>query len=1244
MSLSVTAVDGETWSSTAPLCCITRGDVTTWPRRLLHRAKLLLEVLRFERLARDFLLQQRGEEDAPFCEMSVQHWLDAHGFSSRVATQFVGPMVGAIWSRGDDVLAKFPMAGVATFLRNHFMLQRRRPRWRTPKHRSQDYVNTLIAHVGRRNFVTNFRVVSLAPSSTCKWRIVSDNCVTDEEFEFVLFACPADCAAAVIAATPSSSGLMHIAKVLRKFSTTANDVCVHRDAALMPPDRTAWAAWNALPGGVVTYWVNALQPGASTNSDLFVTLNAVPADQCSILWRKMLSHPILDGAAANGRREIPQIQGLANCFFAGAWCGYGFHEDGLRSAVGAVEALIDMVSPDDRCPGSANVGVGCAYSVALSPTTLPSQLSVASRFALALRTRALRRAVAAAFDEGYAGGPEIAIELPGGSDVIITAGSSPMNRRVAIRVRDERGLHLFQRDSLELASAFSLGSVDVAPSVCRAVVAAIRFGNWQKDVPRAIRLNLGVVVANFRDAALRSIRAHSKGDLLREIDAQYDVLNSFFGLFLDGSMSYSAALYPAESDGDYLGQYEDRADERSTWCDDSIEPLTDAREEWIKTAQLAKLDALIDAAGICNGDRVLEIGCGWLSLGLRCCDRFADCQYVATTSSKEQLYEAMRRIRTYPVGCRKRISVVLCDYRDAYEALNCALTPFDRILCCEMIEAVGHTFLSGFLNVIHACLRPGGAAAFHLITTHDLFSHDSNVLRRSQFQDNSLAGLKAVQAALPYSRANDGTLYSLHLDTTSTRRLGVCYARTLRAWRERFEAHLESVAELGLDDTFKRTWSLYLEYCEAGFAMQHIDVYQLDLVKTCHASAEPLPQKDNTSQGSVPRRVRDSVIKIAQSMATIALYIGALSDTLLRFCVWTVNIMRKLEELGWFTDLRDALYSTIQKLPKAVKVSDMRSFLDTHFYGLLSTQRIDLEGQHLQHGGSGNTTQQCTPAPLVGLPSTEAAALAKVCLRADIDSTTRSILIVGDGWGLTYIFLAERFPSVKVVGLSKSNSTNSDVMCHARSRGLINLRMAAVELYSDLNPSLAALRILEDSDDATFDLAISCEVPKGMSDCGALFSKIAGVLTPRSGKLFVQTFSRQQEPPHFAAESELESDMNFSGVLIPSSNFISYQLAQPRVEFSVLGHWCSSGSYYVPAAEGWLASMESRRDEIIAMFAEKYPDPAFWWSRWRAFLISLQHHSKIPDGCERHLVQYLLQVRDAIVVPRIPGKSSFGVS
>ena len=152
--------------------------------------------------------------------------------------------------------------------------------------------------------------------------------------------------------------------------------------------------------------------------------------------------------------------------------------------------------------------------------------------------------------------------------------------------------------------------------------------------------------------------------------------NAFYELWLDETLTYSSALF--DDHEPYLRREGLLLDDgrRGTVEEDSSDDV-------LAAAQRRKLDSLLDKAGVRDGDRILEIGCGWGSLALRCTERFPNCEYVAITISREQLNEASQRLEG-----KSNARVVFCDYRDARDKLGL----FDRVLSCEMIEAVGHAF------------------------------------------------------------------------------------------------------------------------------------------------------------------------------------------------------------------------------------------------------------------------------------------------------------------------------------------------------------------------------------------------------------------------------------------------------------------------------------------------------------------------------------------------------------------------
>ncbi len=275
----------------------------------------------------------------------------------------------------------------------------------------------------------------------------------------------------------------------------------------------------------------------------------------------------------------------------------------------------------------------------------------------------------------------------------------------------------------------------------------------------------------------------------RNIEAHYDLSNDMFALFLDPTMSYSSALFA------------------------SLAPPPTPAD--LEAAQLRKVDAILDAAGVGPGSRLLEIGTGWGTLGIRAARRGADVTTV--TISAEQAALAQQRVDAAGVG--DRVEIGLRDYRDQTGR-------FDAIVSVEMIEAVGEEYWPTYFAKIDELLADGGTAAIQAI----LIGHDRMVATRDTytwihkyiFPGGMLPSTEAISRVLREHSA-------LHVSSIAP--MGRHYAHTLRLWRQNFLENWPAVRELGFDDTFRRMWEFYLAYCEAGFRTGYLDVAQLTLTR-----------------------------------------------------------------------------------------------------------------------------------------------------------------------------------------------------------------------------------------------------------------------------------------------------------------------------------------------------------------------------------------------------------------------------
>lgn len=291
--------------------------------------RFLLGIRRFQKQAISDVAQDRiGPE-------SLGDYLAQCGIPDRVRDDYVVPMGAAIWSMTPGETLGFPARAFMSFFDNHKLLQWDRPRWRTVKGGSRHYLEALKARLGDvirpSNAVATIR--RLADGVT-----ITSLSGVEMRFDAVILATHAPTALRLLGDASDSER-----DVLGAFRVSSNNVVVHRDTALMPRRRAAWAAWNLLrrqgsDRAGVTYWMNILQ-SLPEACPLFVTLNPDrPIAPNKIFATLAYDHPVYDQAAISAQACLPSIQGANRVWFAGAWTGYGFHEDGLRSGLSVAQA------------------------------------------------------------------------------------------------------------------------------------------------------------------------------------------------------------------------------------------------------------------------------------------------------------------------------------------------------------------------------------------------------------------------------------------------------------------------------------------------------------------------------------------------------------------------------------------------------------------------------------------------------------------------------------------------------------------------------------------------------------------------------------------------------------------------------------------------------------------------------------------------------------------------------------------
>ncbi len=429
----------------------------------------------------------------------------------------------------------------------------------------------------------------------------------------------------------------------------------------------------------------------------------------------------------------------------------------------------------------------------------------AERRALATTTRML--------DQLQVGALEV--RLPDGRRRIFGDTNSPL--RSTIQVRDWRFLtRLLHGASVGVGESYMAGewTSDDLVSLIRIMIANRRA--LRRITPAAL-LNIA------GDKIIHSVRANRLGQSKRNISAHYDLSNELYSLFLDDTMTYSAAFF-----------------------DDATVTL--------EQAQQAKYRRLAERIRVDDTCHVLEIGCGWGGFAAYAARTYG-CRVTGITLSEEQA--AYARERMTREGVADLVDIRVIDYREVRGS-------FDRIVSIEMLEAVGHRYLATFFETVDRLLAPDGLAAVQVITIpeqrYDNYRRRPDFIQRYIFPGGHLPSLEALSGTM-------GSSSELFID--SVENIGMHYAETLHRWRVRFLANDDRVRELGFDDAFIRMWDFYLAYCEGAFLARYINDLQLVLTRSMNgtlgtepygARLVPVREADLPPRRSDPRELDDEVV------------------------------------------------------------------------------------------------------------------------------------------------------------------------------------------------------------------------------------------------------------------------------------------------------------------------------------------------------------------------------------------------
>ena len=290
---------------------------------------------------------------------------------------------------------------------------------------------------------------------------------------------------------------------------------------------------------------------------------------------------------------------------------------------------------------------------------------------------------------------------------------------------------------------------------------------------------LDLPLINFvKNKVIKNTKNRSKANIAKH----YDLGNDFFSLWLDDTLTYSSAIF-----------------------DEKSKNLSDAQNN--------KYQKLIDLIKPNNGDKVLEIGCGWGGFAEYLGKKY-DVKLDCITISKKQYEYAKERI--FKCGLNEKINIEIKDYRDLRGKYN-------SIASIEMIEAVGQNYLDEYFKTVKNNLSDGGKAAIQAITIDDrLFDRYKNkqdFIQKYIFPGGFLPNKNSINRYV----SDNGLTVNSYISYADH------YANTLSIWRNEFLKKWDLIKKQGFDLTFKRMWEFYLSYCEAGFKSKNIDLIQFSM-------------------------------------------------------------------------------------------------------------------------------------------------------------------------------------------------------------------------------------------------------------------------------------------------------------------------------------------------------------------------------------------------------------------------------
>ncbi|XP_024984906.1 uncharacterized protein LOC112520683 [Cynara cardunculus var. scolymus] len=764
MSFSVSLDDGNgcEWGSRNGL-----SSLFAQKRNILNPYfwQMIREITKFKDDVLRYLEEAEQNQDMSY-NQTLGEFIKSHGYSDLFQKAYIVPICSSIWSCPAQGVMSFSAFSVLSFCRNHHLLQLLgRPQWFTVKCRSQTYVKKVKEALENRGCQIRTGCVVQSVSK------LDDDCViickdgSEERYSGCIIATHAPDTLKMLGEEATHDER----RILGSFNYVYSDIFLHRDKSLMPQNPSAWSSWNFL-GTVdnrpcLTYWLNVLQNiDDHKGLPFLVTLNP-PGTPEKMLLKWTTGHPVPSVAATKASFELHHIQGKRGIWFCGAYQGYGFHEDGLKAGMLAASDILNI-----------------SCQLLNNPTHMvPSLMETGARLFVVR------------FLQDYIVIGSLILLEEGGTMFTFEGTRKKSPLKVYLKVHNPQFYwKIVTQADLGLADAYINGDfsfIDKKEGLLNMFMIFI----FNRDVQTCASTSTkrGWWTPMFLTAAVASAkyfchhlsRQNSLTQARRNISRHYDLSNELFALFLDDTMTYSCAIFKSEN-------------------------------EDLKSAQMRKITSLIEKARVDKNHEVLEIGCGWGTLAIEIVKR-TGCKYTGITLSEEQLKYAKTKVKE--AGLQDHIRFLLCDYRQLPHTYK-----YDRIISCEMLEAVGHEYMEEFFRCCESVLADDGLFVLQFISIpdgrYDEYRRSSDFIKEYIFPGGCLPSLSRVTSAMAASS---------RLCVEQVENIGIHYYQTLRCWRTNFMEKQSNILALGFNQKFIRTWEYYFDYCAAGFKTHTLGDYQV---------------------------------------------------------------------------------------------------------------------------------------------------------------------------------------------------------------------------------------------------------------------------------------------------------------------------------------------------------------------------------------------------------------------------------